>query len=205
MKSLLRRSSRLPLSFNPRLFRISSKPFSTGPKSNMSTSADNKQPSSSDSSTQLMNQPNEGSLFNLNPVSFDPFSRPSSLLGSSLWNDPFFPRMGDLYPLIGRPLTQWSETETAYELNADLPGVRKEDIQVNVDGRKFTITAKSQKKEDDAFGRRRWHGEYVRSMILPEDAEMDKINAKYENGQLKVCIEKQMQAKTSTARRIEVK
>jgi HSP20 family protein len=153
-----------------------------------------------------MNRPNEGSLLGMNPFAlFDPFSR-SSLLGpsiSSLWNDPFRSVLGDMQPLIGQPSMGFTETDKAYEMNADLPGVRKEDVQVNVEGRKLTVSAKSQKKEDDAFGRRRWYGEYVRSMVLPDDAEMDKICAKYENGQLKVCIDK-TQGKAS-GRQIEVK
>ena len=84
------------------------------------------------------------------------------------------------------------ETDTAYEIQADIPGVRKEDLTVTIDHGVLTVQGERQqeKKEDSARMHRveRFYGQFSRSFTLPEDADTAGLKATAREGQLTVTV-----------------
>lgn len=103
------------------------------------------------------------------------------------------------------PAVDIKETETAFELHADIPGVNPKDIDVQMEKGVLTVKGAreiSKKDEADGYTRlERYSGEFVRRFSLPETANADKINAKYNDGVLSITIPKQ---ETLQPRKIEV-
>jgi HSP20 family protein len=88
-----------------------------------------------------------------------------------------------------------TETENGYLIHAEMPGVKKEDIDVAIEGNQVTITAEVkqawEKKEGDRMLRNeRYFGNIYRSFTLP--AELDELAsvAKYDNGVLELKLVK---------------
>lgn len=84
--------------------------------------------------------------------------------------------------------------ECNYSIEVDLPGVKKEDIDINVDGNKLNISAirrtNKEAKEEDYYIRESFYGKIARTFLLPEDIDTDNIQAKLEDGRLYLGINK---------------
>ncbi|MCU0951954.1 MAG: Hsp20/alpha crystallin family protein [Burkholderiaceae bacterium] len=94
-----------------------------------------------------------------------------------------------------------------YEVLVDLPGVTKEDIQVNVEGARVSITAETRSQRDTRDGERLLHSEryaasYARSFELPAEVTDDGAEASFENGVLKLALPKRA---TVTSKRLTVR
>ncbi len=116
--------------------------------------------------------------------------------------DTFFERMSG--PLR-MPETDVTETESEIRVTMDLPGLRADDIDVELENNVLTISGERREETRESEGRfqlaeRRW-GEFSRSFVLPREVEGDKINAAYKDGVLNVTIPK---AESARRRRIEV-
>jgi HSP20 family protein len=88
------------------------------------------------------------------------------------------------------------ENGDAYRVRADIPGVKKEDIQVTVDGSVVTLRAevkkeKEEKKGDKVLCSERYEGMVSRSFQLPADIDMAKAVASYKDGVLELTLPKQ--------------
>ncbi|MGZ3236016.1 MAG: Hsp20/alpha crystallin family protein [Burkholderiaceae bacterium] len=90
-----------------------------------------------------------------------------------------------------------SETDKNYEIKADIPGVKKEDIKVAVDRNQVTISAevKEEKEESQKSGAgmvrsERYYGQMYRSFVLPQEVDDAAAEAKYENGVLMLSLPK---------------
>lgn len=94
------------------------------------------------------------------------------------------------------PKVDVSETETHYNYEIALPGMKKEDIHINVDDNLLTISGE-RKVEDKKKKEGRYHmvenyyGAFERALTLPRNTRLDSIDATYEDGILKVSIEKE--------------
>lgn len=93
------------------------------------------------------------------------------------------------------PLSNFAKhDENTVDIEVDLPGVKKEDIRVSVEGHYLTVSAvrkmKKEVKEKDYYLLESSFGEISRSYILPDDIDADKIDAKYEDGRLYLKLEK---------------
>ena len=124
-------------------------------------------------------------------------------LAPDLWNwDPF---AGMQWQGVGR--TDLSETETGYELEVDLPGMKKDDVEVDLSNGVLTISGKrSDEREDKRKGyylSERSYGSFQRSFRIPEGVETDKIKAEFKDGVLTLTMPRSEEAEKS-ARRIEV-
>ncbi|KAG0579150.1 hypothetical protein M758_4G076800 [Ceratodon purpureus] len=102
----------------------------------------------------------------------------------------------------------WKETPSEHVFKADLPGLRKEDVQVQIeDGRMLSI--RGQRKKEEVQKTDTWHrverssGSFMRKFRLPESADLDHITAKVDNGVLTVVVPK-VEKKKLEARRIEI-
>jgi len=94
-----------------------------------------------------------------------------------------------------------SETDASYTVKAEIPGVRKEDIDVRVDGGMVTISAevkkeKEEKKEGRVLRSERQYGYASRSFSLASAVDDTKADAKYENGVLTLTLPKKTGAAT---------
>jgi len=99
------------------------------------------------------------------------------------------------------------ETETGYELQASLPGVSPDDIDIQVDRETVTLRGKSASAEEKHEGRNyiyreRRSGAFFRTIRLPEAVDPDKVEATLDHGVLKVQLPKLSQARQ---RRVQVR
>jgi len=92
------------------------------------------------------------------------------------------------------PAVNIAEKDNQYEVELSVPGMKKEDIKVHLDGGVLTVSGESKSEKEDKekkFTRREFsYSSFSRSFTLPENADENSINAKYENGILKLTIGK---------------
>lgn len=107
----------------------------------------------------------------------------------------------DFYPQL-----DISECDSHYYLSMDLPGVRKEDVDIKIDSNLITIKGKKEEvkeiKDVNFFTRERFYGNFQRSITLPFAIKSDKINAALKNG---VLIIEAPKAEASSSQVIEIK
>lgn len=92
-----------------------------------------------------------------------------------------------------------TETDDVFTVRADLPGVSKDAIAIEVVGKVVKITANSgrnvvAKEGERALRLERFSGEYVRQFRLTQDIEEDAVSAKLENGVLELTLPKKTTA-----------
>ena len=106
------------------------------------------------------------------------------------------------------PRLDVAETETAYEVSVELPGIERDDLEVVVANGVLTIKgekkAETEQKEKGRLYAERSYGAFQRSLSLPADADDGKVDAAFKNGVLKLTIEKTPEAKAEV-RRIDIK
>ncbi len=91
------------------------------------------------------------------------------------------------------------ETEDSFVVKADLPGISKEDIQIDL--KDSTLTLKGEKKFEDKISKdnyirvERSYGTFVRSFMLPKNVDAEKIKAKYKDGVLELTLPKKEEVK----------
>jgi HSP20 family protein len=109
---------------------------------------------------------------------------------------------GGSVPFI--PLVDIEETEDAWIVEAELPGVKAEDVNVELRGSELAISGEIKEREREGILRRRTRktGEFDYHITLPGDADPDQIEAKLHEGILTVRIAKPEQERP---RRIDVK
>jgi len=91
-----------------------------------------------------------------------------------------------------------AEQNGAYKVTAELPGVKKDDIHVSVDGPQITLEAEI-KQEKDAKDERVLHtervfGKVTRSFTLPQEVDESKVEAKFRDGVLELTLPKKAAA-----------
>jgi HSP20 family protein len=95
-----------------------------------------------------------------------------------------------------------SETDEAFEVEAALPGVKPEDVEVQVHGDTVTIKGEArevaEEEEKDWLRRERRYGVFARSFTLPTDIDAEKATAEFENGLLKLRLPKSEAARPKT-------
>ena len=152
------------------------------------------------------------------------FDLPKFVIMSIIFRDPFFdgfddllvstyPRQNDLdswfddgirrdviTPFSGFGRMDMKENEKEYEMSVDLPGMDKSEIKMHVENNGLVIEGerKSEKKEekDKCHFCERHFGSFHREVSLPKNANVDGINAMYDNGVLKVVIPKKEENET---------
>ena len=97
------------------------------------------------------------------------------------------------------PSVDISETDTAYLVKAEIPGVKKEDVKVNIQDGMLTIQGE-RKQEKEEKGKKfhrveRCYGSFMRSFRVPDDADEGKVKAEFKDGMLNVTLSKSEKAK----------
>ena len=120
----------------------------------------------------------------------------------------------DLYPnyendsdKLSMPV-ELTEKKDEYDIRAELPGVKKEDLDIDLNDNYLTIRAKKEfEKEEKEKSYRRSefkYGEFMRSIYIPQEVDVEKIDAELEHGILKIRIPKLEKTK-DTVKKIVVK
>ncbi|KAD3336444.1 hypothetical protein E3N88_31963 [Mikania micrantha] len=139
---------------------------------------------------------------------FDPFSL-------DIW-DPFrefpIPSSSDLSnetSALVNARVDWKETPEAHIFKADLPGIKKEELKVEVeDGNVLQIFGERNVEKEDKNDK--WHrverssGRFTRRFRLPENAKMEEVKAAMENGVLTITVPK-TEAKKTDVKSVEIK
>ncbi|KAA0037330.1 hypothetical protein IC582_023694 [Cucumis melo] len=94
----------------------------------------------------------------------------------------------------------WKETPQAHIFKADLPGIKKEEVKVEVEeGRVLQISGERSKEQEEKNDK--WHrierssGKFMRRFRLPENAKVEEVKANMENGVLTVTVPKMEEKK----------
>jgi HSP20 family protein len=101
-----------------------------------------------------------------------------------------------------------TEVDGMYKVRADIPGVKKDDINIRIDGNLVQIEAQAKKeketKESDGrvLRKERWEGAVSRAFTVSQDVDEAKATAKYEDGVLTLELPKK---EGTSAKRLEVK
>jgi HSP20 family protein len=96
------------------------------------------------------------------------------------------------------PLADIKETDDAYTIEMHLPGVKKPDIDIEVNGRELTVSGEIKEKERAGILRRRTRkvGEFTYSVTLPMQIEAENIKADLDGGVLTITIPKSQKVKS---------
>lgn len=144
------------------------------------------------------------SLFNNNEVwSIDPVNRMTRLQKQM---DQLFQNFSNTnLPVIWDdktflPSCDVKEIEDHYVLSMDIPGMKKDEIKVEIKGRQLSISGeRKEEKEEKKKGRyrsERIYGSFERTFVLPEDVKIDQVATEYKDGVLNIAIPKAVATKS---------
>ena len=142
-----------------------------------------------------------GSLLNPLPVLFDDFfNRDLFNWGNSNFS----------YTNTTIPAVNIKETAENYEVEVAAPGMTKKDFKVELDGNSLTISSEksnqNEEREDGHYSRKEFsYQSFLRTFTLQKEVvDIDRIQAKYENGLLHLLIPKKEEAKQKPPRLIQI-
>src|SRR4030095_1625181 len=141
-----------------------------------------------------------GSLLDSLPNFFDDFFRRDMVN----WNNSNFSNTNTTLPAVNI-----KETADNYEVEVAAPGMTKKDFKVELDGNMLTISsekANQENREDERYFQREFsYQSFQRTFNLQKDVvDIDRIQAKYDDGLLKLMIPKKEEAKQKPPRQIQV-
>ena len=107
---------------------------------------------------------------------------------------------------FSQPKVNLDEDDDTITVIAEIPGLRKEDLHIDLDGRQLTIHGQKEesienKKKGRAHVSELHFGAFTRMLVLPCEVNREKVKAKYRRGVLKLTMPKTEEAK---ARRVEI-
>ncbi|GAA0550440.1 Hsp20/alpha crystallin family protein [Chitinophaga japonensis] len=140
---------------------------------------------------------------NLFPSLFDDFFKPWKEWGLDF-------NGGRSFAALTIPAVNVSEDKDSYNVSLAAPGLKKSDFKIDVDGSVLTISAEREEKKEEKgekFSRQEYnYSSFSRGFNLPDSVNMDKIDAHYEDGVLKLKLPKKEEAKKKeTSLHIDVK
>ena len=125
--------------------------------------------------------------------------------GGGMWRSPFRRSFFDFQPFTQResswaasPAVDIAETEKAYEITAELPGIDEKNVEVKFANGVLTIKGEKQEqkeeKKKDYYLSERNYGSFQRAFQVPDSVDTDKIEATFKNGVLTVTLPKSAEA-----------
>lgn len=114
---------------------------------------------------------------------------------------------------VWRPSIEVKQTEHEYKVKVQLPGVKKEDIDIELDNEFMTVTAeieedkeeKEEKEKNEKYHTCEFrYGKYKRTISFDQPIKQDEAKAEYKNGVLKIIIPKQHAENIKQAKRLEI-
>ncbi len=104
--------------------------------------------------------------------------------------------------------TDIKDLDGKYEIEIDLPGYKKEDIELEIDNGYLSITANRNEEKEEKKGKyihqERFSGQCSRKFYIGENIKEDDIKAKFENGTLKLTLPKEKEIKKENKRNISI-
>lgn len=135
------------------------------------------------------------------PSVFDDFFKP--------WNEWFNNGDGFWDRMKAVPAVNIAEGKDAYLVSLVAPGFKKDDFKVHTNGNMLTISCEKEEnkeKKEEKFTRKEYNfSSFSRSFTLPEDVNRDKIEARYEDGLLKITLPYNKGVKKDSAKQVAVK
>jgi HSP20 family protein len=136
------------------------------------------------------------------PFLFDDFFRP--------WNEWFGGEKEFLGRMMTIPAVNIKETKDDYMVMLAVPGMKKDDFNIDLEGNLLMISCEKEEKLDEKenfFNRKEYsYFNFKRSFTLPEEVKMELIQAKYEDGVLKLILPKKEESKKMLLKKhIEIK
>lgn len=139
------------------------------------------------------------SKFERLPTLVDDFFKP--------WNE-WFNNVGAIGRTMNIPAVNITEQDDEYQVSLAIPGMKKDEFKIDVDGNMLTISSEKEESKEDKekkFTRREYsYSSFSRSFSLSEEIDQEKIDAKYEDGVLKIRLPRKEQAKKASAKQIAV-
>lgn len=134
------------------------------------------------------------------PATMDDFFKP--------WNE-WFDR-GSLPRAVTVPAVNVTENEQNYSVSVAAPGLKKEDFKIDLSGNVLSISAEKEEEKEEKEGkynRKEYnYSSFSRSFTLPEEVNREQIEAKYEDGVLKLVLSKKEEVKKANiSKAIQVK
>ncbi|DAA97259.1 TPA: hypothetical protein CPT80_02140 [Candidatus Gastranaerophilales bacterium HUM_9] len=114
---------------------------------------------------------------------------------------------------VWRPSIEVKQTEHEYKVKVQLPGVKKEDIDIELDNEFMTVTAEIEEEKEEKEEKEKnekYHtcefryGKYKRTISFDQPIKQDEAKAEYKNGVLKIIIPKQHAENIKQAKRLEI-
>ena len=138
----------------------------------------------------LMGRRNEGGLLRLQDEMNDLFDR---FFG--WWGSPTTELVGQWWPVL-----ELAEKEDHVIVRAEMPGLKREDIDVSVHGNVLTLSGEKKEeaepREGACYCSERRYGSFRRDITLPAEVDADKVEATYKDGVLTLTLPKVEEAKT---------
>ncbi len=135
------------------------------------------------------------------PSLFNDFFRP--------W-DEWFEGGGLTSRVLNVPAVNITENKDEFMVSLAIPGMKKEDFNIDIEGNMLTISSEkeeSKEDKDEKYTRKEFnYSSFSRSFSLPDEVNMEKIDARYVDGVLKLSLPKKEEAKKiATSKHIAIK
>jgi len=133
------------------------------------------------------------------------FSRP---MFDDLFNQFLIEGNGGPFNDIMKAAMDVAETDQSFEVKMDLPGVRAEDVEIQIDNNTLTIKGQRSEETEEKDEEKQYHsierysGSFSRSVVLPSSINEDETSAEFKDGVLNIVIPKMEDAKP---RKISIK
>nr|ABK26946.1 unknown [Picea sitchensis] len=104
----------------------------------------------------------------------------------------------------------WKETSEAHIFKADLPGLKKEDVKIELEEGQRILQISGERSKEEEHKNDKWYriersrGKFLRRFRLPENAKVEEIKASMENGVLTVTVPKQPEPQPPQPKSIEI-
>lgn len=119
------------------------------------------------------------------------------------WEDLRFPEMAKDFNVDWTPRLDLTESEDKIEVKAELPGLERKDLDISID--RDILVIKGEKKHEKEESEKHYHrverhyGSFYRSIRLPAEVKVDKIDAKFKDGVLTIALPKSEESKKRIA------
>ncbi|WP_026898810.1 Hsp20/alpha crystallin family protein [Daejeonella oryzae] len=124
------------------------------------------------------------------------------------WNE-WFDGGNLLNRVMNVPAVNITESKDEYLVSLAVPGMKKSDFKIDLEGNMLSISSEkeeSSEEKDKRFTRKEYsYSSFSRSFSLPEEINQEKIEAKYEDGVLKISLPRKEESKRHLNKQISVK